>query len=373
MNELGVGLIGYGGIGRMHALCLRMLPLVYPGLPMRVRLAAVATASAASAEQARHELGSDLFVSTSAAELIGHPDVALVDCCAPTGEHARLAEAVLMAGKPLFCEKPLTADADASARLVKLARAYGVAGGVNYHFRAIPALRTAYELVQAGLLGEVYGFHLRYYRASNIVRDRPATWRFSGPGSGVLVDLGAHLIDLVLHLLGPIASVRAHARTLVPTRPGPDGTPIAIDADDAAWLELQLAGGGRGTIEVSKMVPGAGDDLRIEAYGAQGALWFDTGDPNSLTVAEGARAAQGGRRIVTASRSTPAAGLIGQETPVGVVQWHMASLAGFLHALGSGSAPAPGLADGLATDCVITAARESIAQAGAPTAVPTRT
>ncbi|MFN8566718.1 MAG: Gfo/Idh/MocA family oxidoreductase [Kouleothrix sp.] len=243
MNELGVGLIGYGGIGRMHALCLRMLPLVYPGLPMRVRLAAVATASAASAEQARHELGSDLFVSTSAAELIGHPDVALVDCCAPTGEHARLAEAVLMAGKPLFCEKPLTADADASARLVKLARAYGVAGGVNYHFRAIPALRTP-TVAQAGCSARQAASTCATTGPAMCATARPPG-ASAAPGRACWPIQGAHLIDLVLHLLGPIASVRAHARTLVPTRPGPDGMPIAIDADDAAWLELQLAGGGR--------------------------------------------------------------------------------------------------------------------------------
>lgn len=52
MNEIGVGLIGYGGIGRMHALCFQMLPLVYPQLP-RARLVAVATAGEQSAARAR--------------------------------------------------------------------------------------------------------------------------------------------------------------------------------------------------------------------------------------------------------------------------------------------------------------------------------
>ena len=43
--EIGVGLIGYGAIGRLHALCYRMLPLAYPDLPLMPRLVAVATAS----------------------------------------------------------------------------------------------------------------------------------------------------------------------------------------------------------------------------------------------------------------------------------------------------------------------------------------
>ena len=87
----------------------------------------------------------------------------------------------------------------------------------------MPALLEARRLIENGLLGDVTGFQLRYYRASNLRRDRPATWRFAGPGSGVLVDLGSHLIDLVLHLLGPIARVSARLRTIVAERPGASG------------------------------------------------------------------------------------------------------------------------------------------------------
>ena len=108
--EIGVGLIGYGAIGRLHALCYRMLPLSYPDLPLMPRIVAVATASAASAERARRELG-DPAVTTSFEDLLDNPSVALVDCCAPTGDHARMATAALLAGRALLCEKPLTAIA----------------------------------------------------------------------------------------------------------------------------------------------------------------------------------------------------------------------------------------------------------------------
>lgn len=363
-HSIGVGLIGYGSIGRLHALCYQMLPLIYPDLPAMPRLVAVATASAASAERARRELGG-LFTTTDAAELLGRADVALVDCCAPTGDHARLATATLEAGKPLFCEKPLTASAADSARLAELARARGLAGGLNYHFRWAPALQEARRLIEAGLLGEVIGFQMRYYRASNLRRDRPANWRFAGPGSGVLIDLGAHLIDLALHLLGPIAGVSARLRTVIPSRPGLGGQPVAIDSDDVAWLQLELAGGGRGSIEVSKLVPGAGDDLRIEAYGSNGWLCFDTRDPNALSVAEGAGAPLGGRRIVAASRTTPAAALPGPEMPSGIVQWHLSSVAAFLYALGGRDQPYADLQAGLRVDQVLEAALNSSAQGGA--------
>lgn len=361
---IGIGLVGYGGIGRMHALCYRMLPLAYPELAGQVRVVAVATASAASAERARRELGDEVLTTTDAGALLAHPSVTVVDCCAPTGDHARIAEAALTAGKALFCEKPLGATPDESARIVELARAHGVPGGVNFHLRFAPALQEARRCVVSGLIGEARGFHLRYYRSSNLRRDRAISWRFSGPGSGVLADLGSHLIDLTLHLLGPIRAVSARTVTVVVERPGADGAPVPVEGDDVAWLSLELVNGGYGTIEVSKMVPGAGDDIRIEAYGSAGALIFDTRDPNGLEIVEGIGEI-GGRRIATLSRTTPPAALPSPETPGGTLQWRLASIASFISTVRCGASPEPGLTDGLQVDRVIGAARRSAADGGA--------
>lgn len=368
-REIGVGLVGYGAIGRVHALCYRMLPLMYPDLALQPRIVAVATGSERSAERARRELG-DLLVTTDLDELLAHPQVGMVDCCAPTGAHLQIAQAVLNANLPLFCEKPLGATAQESQALTALAQQRGVAGGLNFHFRAIPPLQEAHKRIAAGLLGEIYGFHMRYYRASNLKADRPLTWRFVGPGSGVLVDLGSHLIDLVLWLLGPITSVSAHLRTIVPERPGADGRLAPVESDDIAWLQLGLANGGRGTLEASKAVPGAADDLRIEAYGSAGALFFDTRNPNVIELAEGTHSPTGGVRIATFSRTLPPAALPGAETSSGWLQWHAASIAAFLNALASGAPPQPSLADGLAVDQVIDAALRSAKQQGQDIPMP---
>jgi Oxidoreductase family, NAD-binding Rossmann fold len=107
-----------------------MLPLAYPDLPLVPRLVAVATASSARAERARRELG-DLAVTTSFERLLDDPRVALVDCCAPTGDHARMTTATLLAGRALFCEKPLTASLEDSEQIVALAQARSLIGGIN--------------------------------------------------------------------------------------------------------------------------------------------------------------------------------------------------------------------------------------------------
>lgn len=345
-EDVGIGLVGYGAIGRLHALCYAMLPLAYPDLPVRARVTAVATASAPSAARARSELG--VFATTELGALLARPDVQVVDCCAPTGDHARVALAALAAGKALFCEKPLAATPAESEAIVDAARAAGLPGGVNFHFRQIPALQEARRLVEAGLLGEVRAFHLRYHRASNLRADRPLSWRFAGPGSGVLADLGSHMLDLVLHLLGPVARIAGRTRTVVPARPGPDGRLLPVEGDDAAWLDIELADGGIGTVHVSKLVPGAGDDIRVEAYGSRGSLVFDTRDVNGLYVVEGADGQE--RRVAALSRTRPAASLPSPETPTGVLQWHLASAAAFLAAHARGERMRPSLEDGLAVD-----------------------
>jgi predicted dehydrogenase len=94
---IGIGLVGYGGIGRMHALCYRMLPLVYPDLGIRVRLTGVVTASAASAERDRvMRLDVEEFEARGLAQRDPHVYAA---ACAALEELERLAGA----GAPPFC------------------------------------------------------------------------------------------------------------------------------------------------------------------------------------------------------------------------------------------------------------------------------
>lgn len=363
-EDIGVGLIGYGAIGRLHALCFRMLPLVYPDLPLRPRIVAVAAASDATAARARHELG-DVLATTSTDAVIRHPEVQLVDCCTPTGEHARVAQAVIIAEKALYCEKPLTASLRDSVELVGLAESHGVIGGVNYHFRQIPAVQEAVRRIASGMIGEPVSFHMRYYRASNLRADRPLNWRFSGSGAGVLLDLGSHLLDLTRLLLGPAHRITARNRTLIAERTGKDGRPAAVEGEDAVWMNLEMQNGAFGTLEASKVVAGAADDIRIELYGRNGALIFDTTDPNTLLVA-GTDTGVGMQRISTLSRFTPPFSLPGPETPTSTLAWHVAALARFLEALAERRPPQPSLVDALVVDRMLAAARESIAIGGTP-------
>ena len=144
-------------------------------------------------------------------------------------------------------------------------------------------------------------------------------------------------------------------------RPDTQGKLTMVEADDVAWLQARLAQGGRCTIEASKLVPGAADDIRIEAYGTKGALYFDMRDPNGLQIVDGPQGV-GDRRIAMLSRTAPAASLPSPETSTTTLLWHAASLYGFLSAFAEGRPCSPTLRDGLAVDLVIAAARQSAQQ-----------
>ena len=358
-REIGVALVGYGAIGRLHALCYHMLPLTHPQLA--VRLVGVASGSAASVGRARSELGT-IRATTSLAELLALPEVTLVDVCTPTDAHTPAALAALAAGKALLCEKPLAATPAEAAQIAALAREQGLLGGVAFHLRYLPALQEAQRRIAAGQLGDVISFHGHYHRASNLDPARPLGWRFAGPGSGVLQDLGSHLIDLAQFLLGPVESVSARTRTLIAQRPGADGQLAPVTSDDVAWLQLTLEGSAVGTIEASKVVPGAGDDIRFTAYGTRGALAFDTNDPNGLRVVEGN--ANSAAYVATASRVEPRPNVLNAEKPTGALQWHLALIAAFCGALRDGAAFTPSLDDGAAAQRVIAAALTSANEGG---------
>jgi predicted dehydrogenase len=299
----------------------------------------------------------------SAPELFADPTIALVLCATPTGSHAEHVAHALAAGKHVVCEKPLTVSRSQSLALWHQAQSQGLLLAMNHHFRRIPALQQARQWVADGQLGRGMSAHLRYFRSSNVRPDRPVTWRFSGDAGGVLVDLGSHLIDLTHYLFDQrIVRVQAQLRTVWPQRPDSHGVLTTVTSDDVAWLNAELADGMRISIEASKVVPGAADDIRIEAYGDQGSFVFDMADVNALQTGR-ADAPAAMQRVQQWNRQSPQPTVPGAETSTGSLAWHAASWESALaHLAGEARQVCDGSA-GVAVDSVIEAARTSAAQA----------
>lgn len=358
-KPLGIALVGYGAIGRLHASVIHLIPQLYPTLALRPRLVAICAGGERSQANARRDYPD--VPQHPWETMLADPAVQVVALCTPTAVHATQVQAALQAGKHVMCEKPLTVDATVSAELVALAAQQQRLLVLNHHFRRIPAIAEARRLIAQGHIGPPISAHLRYFRASNVLPERPATWRFHGTAGGVLVDLGSHLIDLCHYLFAsPMLRLQAQLHTAIPQRPDGRGGVVDVVSDDVVWLSAQLANGMRITIEASKMVPGAADDIRIEAYGHHGSIIFDSHNANTLTLGTATQAAVM-QQTTTWNRHTPAAVLPGAETATGIFSWHAAAWETMLATLAGESRDLCDGAAGLAVDRVIQAARASAA------------
>jgi predicted dehydrogenase len=177
----------------------------------------------------------------------------------PSAMHAEQAIAVLERGVPVFCQKPLALDAAAARRVVDAARAADVLLAVDFSYRFTRAARRLREVVRSGALGEIFAADLVFHNAYG-----PDKAWFSDPelsGGGCVIDLGIHLLDLALWLLGNV-EVESVAGRL-------HDAPL----EDHAEAQIVLAGGPVVRLTCSWHLH-AGRDCVLEAslYGTQGGV-----------------------------------------------------------------------------------------------------
>ena len=287
MPKIRIGLIGYGGIGRVHAAAYRAIPFHY-GLPAdSIQIAAVATTRRETAQRAAAEIGCDFFTADYR-ELLAREDIDAVDICTPNSSHHEIALAAAAAGVHIYCEKPLAMDVAEAVSMAKAVRDAGVKAQLTFNFRFFPAITRAKQLMDAGFLGRIFSFRGRYHRSSYISSEKPMSWRLQREitGGGALFDLGAHILDLLYYLLGDFASVYGTLDTLIKERPVTKGSAetAPVEVDDIALLQARLLDGTLGTVEISRMGTGATNDLTFEIFGDKGAIRFDLSDPAWLYV-----------------------------------------------------------------------------------------
>ena len=144
-------------------------------------------------------------------ELVDDPTIDLIVITTPNETHFPYSRAALLAGKHVVVEKPFTNTSAEAKELVDLAAITGKVLSVYQNRRYVSDFLTIRELLDKKLLGTVHEFEGHYdrYRAEA----RPQAWREAVlPGSGILYDLGAHLLDQVLYLFGLPQSITADIR-----------------------------------------------------------------------------------------------------------------------------------------------------------------
>src|ERR1700716_2236830 len=152
-GEVGIGVVGYGMMGKAHSYAYTVAP-VMRSLPYRPRLRVISGRDEAKVSRAAAAYGFESFTADWRA-LIRRPDVDIVDICTPPGTHAEIAAAAAAAGKAVICEKPLAATyAQAAAALYSVNTA-GVLNAVGFNYRRLPAVSLMKRMVDYGAVGRV--------------------------------------------------------------------------------------------------------------------------------------------------------------------------------------------------------------------------
>jgi predicted dehydrogenase len=298
-GTVGVAVIGFGWMGRVHAQAYSRLPHHFPDLPLRPELVLVADDVPGRAEEAAARFGFAGATDDWRA-VVADPRVAAVSVTTPNFLHREVGEAVAAAGKHLWIEKPVGLTADDARAVADAADVAGVRSAVGFTYRHVPAVALARELIAAGTIGRVTHARVRFLSDYAAAPDGALTWRYQRArgGNGVLGDLGSHAVDLVRHVLGELVAVVADTAVFVPERPLPAGPTSGhvrgaggptgpVENDDHVSALLRLQSGARVTLEASRVAVGEQNNYGFEVHGTTGAVFWDFRRMGELGVSRG--------------------------------------------------------------------------------------
>ena len=294
MQEIGIGIIGGGYMGKAHSVAMASVGPIF-NTALRPRLEMICATSDQSAEKYRRAYG---FARGTAdwQALVSDPKVEAIVIASPQSTHRAIAEAAFELGKPVFCEKPLGASLDDSRAMVAAAEASGAVNMVGFNYIRTPASQFARQLIAEGEIGEITWFRGEHTEDFYADPSSPATWRTSGMSNGTMGDLAPHMINGALALIGPITRLIAEVETVHVERPG--GT---VTNDDHAQMMCRFENGAMGQLYFSRISTGRKMGYAYEITGTKGAIRFDQEDQNALWLyrAEGPEATRGFTRILT--------------------------------------------------------------------------
>ena len=355
MAELGIGIVGGGYMGKAHSVAMSAVGAVFD-TKLRPKLEVIAASTPESARKYCAEYG---FARAAAdwQDLVADDKVKAVVIASPQETHREIAEAAILLGKPVLCEKPLADTLENARAMVKAAESADVPNMVGFNYIRTPASQFARKLLSEGAIGDVTWFRCEMTEDFLADPSIAKNWRCEGMATGNMGDLAPHPINAALGLMGPIERVMAEIETVHTERPG--GT---VTNDDHAQIMCRFTNGVMGHIYSSRLATGRKMGYAYDIYGTEGSIRFDQEDQNAIWLyrAKGPEAERGFRKILTGPAHPdylpfcqgPGHGTGYQDTII-------IEAKDFLQAIETGKSVWPTFRDGLAVAEVVEAAIKS--------------
>lgn len=279
-----IGIIGVGGIAQSaHISSLVKIP--------SCKIVAICDIDPKALKKVGDQLAIDdahRFVNYK--DLIACPEVDAVEICTPNYLHVPMAVDVVNAGKPVEIEKPLSVDLPSTKPLVDALAKNPVPNMMCFSYRFKPATQFAKWIMEQGMLGDIVSVDVAYLKSSAFMEGRRLDWRFvkEYAGTGVLGDLGVHLLDMTRFLVGDVKSVCAMKDTVVKQRQRLDSDEWApVETDDYCNFLADLGNGIAGSFVITRCALGNANTIKYDIYGTDGVLSFNLNNPEVLKVCLG--------------------------------------------------------------------------------------
>jgi predicted dehydrogenase len=349
MSKLRVGIIG-AGIGQLHA-------QGYAALADRVEIAAIAglDTERVAALAAKHNVAQTFREYT---DLLAQPDIDAVSIAVPNALHAPVTIAALQAGKHVLVEKPLARTAEEGRAMLAAAEAAGKILMIAFNHRQRNDVQWLRQYIESGALGKIYYAKAFWMRRKGIPGLNSWFVNKEQAGGGPLIDLGVHVLDLAMFLMGEPQPLAVSASTYAEFGPrglkgwgGKQSTGASprYEVEDLATAFVRLAGGATLLLEASWAThSSAGDDYGVVLYGSEGGAELTIKDYGHLNTV----------RLFTDVNDVPFESL--PKIPAGGGHDHV--VARFVAAILDGAPAIPGAAEGLRRAEVIDATYRSASE-----------
>lgn len=304
MTEVRVAVLGASGwMGKVHTMAFQTFPQFLGTSHGTARITAVVVTNP-FADPDLHSRAPGARVMTDWRQAVADPDVDLIDICLPDNLHYLVAKAALLAGKHVFCEKPLADTAAEAKELAEIARAKGLITRVGHAFPCNPVHGLAKEIIAAGEIGEVKLF--KGCQQVGLFGDplAPFIWRADGKlaPTGIVGDTGSHVFSFMHFLVGRVQSLVADNLIVTARRPVVEGSALGagggdltgveqwaeVTNPDATHLMCRFENGASGIVDFSRVATGRNFRQGYEIYGTKGSLIYDYDEVNRLRFYSGA-------------------------------------------------------------------------------------
>lgn len=251
MKKLTVGVVGAGRIGKLHVENMVHLPYIN-----------VKTISDPMIQQVQ-DWGKDLGIPnlvTDPEEMMNDGDIDAVFICSPTDTHVEMIEKAAMAGKHIFCEKPISFSDEETLRAYKIVQEQGVKVQIGFNRRFDKNYAKVKQYTENKQIGDLHILKITS-------RDpEPPSLDYVKHSGGIFMDMSIHDFDMARFVSGQeVTEVFVLGAALV----NPQIT--TVGDIDTALISLKFADGSVGLIDNSREAV-YGYDQRIEAFGTKGAV-----------------------------------------------------------------------------------------------------